>query len=131
MNIYPHEAGTRGRCDEWRATPGSVLFFHQPEAMHAEPYREPPPRGATEQFDAAIAKVTDERGKVYGHPADDFAKVAHMAQAIEDCADPRIKHALYMILVKVARLAETPDHVDSWIDVAGYARTGVMILDRK
>ena len=98
--------------------------------MNAEPYKEPP-RDATEQFDAAIAKVTDDRGEIYGHPADDFHKVAMMAKAIEGCADPRIKHALYMILVKVARLAETPSHVDSWIDIAGYARTGVMILDRR
>lgn len=85
---------------------------------------------ATEQFDAAIAKVTQERGAVYGHPADDFAKVATMAGAIKDCPDPLVKHALYMVLVKVARLAKTPDHVDSWIDIAGYARTGVMIVDR-
>lgn len=85
---------------------------------------------ATEQFDAAIGKVTQERGAVYGHPADDFAKVAQMAEGIRFCKDPRIKHALYMILVKVARLAETPDHVDSIVDIAGYARTIAMIVDR-
>jgi hypothetical protein len=24
---------------------------------------------------------------------------------------------------------ETPDHLDGWIDKAGYARTGVMVTD--
>lgn len=86
---------------------------------------------ATEQFDTAIGKVTQERGAIYSHPADDFGRVAQMAEAIKDCRDPLIKHALYMILVKVSRLANTPDHIDSWIDIAGYARTGVMVLDRK
>lgn len=82
------------------------------------------------QFDDAVQKVTQERGAVYGHPADDFMRVRQMAGGIQDCPDPRIKHALYMILVKVARLAETPNHIDSVIDIAGYARTIAMILDR-
>jgi hypothetical protein len=82
---------------------------------------------ALEQFDAATQKVTQDRGSIYGHPADDFARVVDMAEGIKDCKDPRIKHVLYMILVKVSRLAATPDHLDSWIDIAGYARTGVMV----
>ena len=85
---------------------------------------------ATEQFDAAAAKVNQERGALYGHPADDFGKVVQMAEAIASCRDPRIRHVLYMILVKIARLTASPGHIDSWIDVAGYARTGVMIVDQ-
>jgi hypothetical protein len=27
-------------------------------------------------------------------------------------------------LIKVARLRETPDHRDSWVDLAGYAAAG-------
>lgn len=84
-----------------------------------------------DQFDAATQSVTKERGAVYGHPADDFARVAQMAETIKDCPDPLIKHVLYMILVKVSRLAATPSHIDSLIDIAGYARTGAMVLERK
>jgi hypothetical protein len=32
--------------------------------------------------------------------------------------------AIFEIMVKVARLAETPDHFDSWTDIAGYAACG-------
>lgn len=84
-----------------------------------------------EQFDAAMQSVTTERGAVYGHPSDDFARVAKMAEAIKDCPDPLLRHVLYMILVKVSRLAKTPSHIDSLIDIAGYARTGAMVLERQ
>ena len=33
-------------------------------------------------------------------------------------------YPLAMILVKVARLAQNPDHLDSWVDIAGYAGLG-------
>jgi len=29
-----------------------------------------------------------------------------------------------MILTKIARLVESPDHYDSWKDIAGYAAVG-------
>lgn len=84
-----------------------------------------------EQFDDATKAVTSERGAVYGHPADDFARVNQMEQAIKGCPDPLIRHVLYMICVKVSRLASTPSHIDSLIDIAGYARTGAMVLERQ
>lgn len=35
-----------------------------------------------------------------------------------------------MICVKLARLIHSPDHVDSLVDIAGYARCACMIIDR-
>jgi hypothetical protein len=83
------------------------------------------------QFDAAVAKVTTDRGSVYGHPADDFAKATQIKAAVTSCADPLLRHVLDMIGVKMARLTTTPDHMDSWIDIAGYARCAAMVIDRK
>ncbi len=34
-------------------------------------------------------------------------------------------------LVKVARLCETPDHLDSWVDIAGYAGCGAEVSQDK
>jgi hypothetical protein len=85
----------------------------------------------TEQFDAALRDITDRRGSVYGHPVDDFAKVDLIKQAVADCPDAEIRHGLEMIGVKLARLAQTPDHTDSIIDIAGYARCLAMIVDEK
>jgi hypothetical protein len=81
------------------------------------------------QFNSAVVKVTDERGSVYGHPSIDFGRTARLKAVIAECQEPLARHALEMIAVKIARLIQTPDHVDSWIDIAGYARTGVMVTD--
>ena len=35
--------------------------------------------------------------------------------------------AIVMIQVKIARLQESPDHVDSWTDIAGYAALGAQL----
>lgn len=77
-------------------------------------------------------KITNrDRQEVYGHPADDFRKVAMMTEPIwSSHIDPRLKHALYMIQVKVARLLNTPDHIDSIVDIAGYANTYAMVLEK-
>lgn len=83
----------------------------------------------TQAFNAAINKVTDERGSVYGHPSIDFDRAARLKAVIAECADPLVRHTLEMIAVKIARLIQTPDHLDSFIDIAGYARCGVMVTD--
>lgn len=87
--------------------------------------------GPLAQFDDVTRKVTEERGAVYGHPSDDFAKVDKIKEAVAGCPDPIVRHGLEMIGVKLARLAATPDHLDSVIDIAGYARTIAMHLDRQ
>lgn len=84
---------------------------------------------ATEEFDRVTNIVNEERAQVYGHPFIDFRRVADLKMVIADCPDPRMRHVLDMIAVKIARLIETPDHVDSLVDIAGYARTGCMVID--
>lgn len=36
-----------------------------------------------------------------------------------------------MICVKIARLIQSPDHLDSWVDIAGYARVAVMAMPQE
>jgi hypothetical protein len=72
-----------------------------------------------------------DRQSVYGHPADDFAKIAALTVPIVNSnIDPRLKHALYMIQVKVARLLNSPEHQDSIVDIAGYANTYNMVVEK-
>lgn len=82
-----------------------------------------------QQFNAGIQRVTDQRGQVYGHPRLDFGRVDRLKSVVAECRHPLARHAMEMICVKMARLIETPDHLDSWLDIAGYARTGVMVTD--
>jgi hypothetical protein len=83
-------------------------------------------------FDQRLAAmVLKERMADYGHPADNFALGELLATPLSACKDPELRYALRAIQVKVARLVHSPDHFDSWLDIAGYARCALMILDRR
>lgn len=79
----------------------------------------------------ALDVVTGARRKAYGTPEQNFERIsylwqAHMAQKTTDRGTiTPTDVAIMMILMKVARLQETPDHGDSWVDIAGYAACGV------
>jgi len=84
-----------------------------------------------EEFDDDINKITQVRGEVYGHPAENFRAIRRLVEALPPFQDRRIQHMAEMICIKLCRISQTPDHVDSYVDIAGYARTGVMIIDRE
>jgi hypothetical protein len=82
------------------------------------------------------ARITSrDRQDVYGHPADDFAKTIGMLNALlaDHLAKPleRLHVPLILECVKLARLSKSLRHIDSWTDVAGYARTAEMVIDRE
>jgi hypothetical protein len=81
------------------------------------------------QFNSAINVVTDQRGAVYGHPKDDFSRVVRLKDVVAECQHPLARHVLEMLCVKIARLINCPDHVDSWVDIAGYSRTGIIVTE--
>tara|TARA_R110000823_G_scaffold231589_1_gene358254 strand:- start:266 stop:562 length:297 start_codon:yes stop_codon:yes gene_type:complete len=89
------------------------------------------PPSPLELFDKAIQTITQERGKDYGPPGPSFRHIMKMQRLVMVCPDPAVRHALNMIIVKIVRLAQTPDHMDSVIDIAGYARTIAMVLDEE
>jgi hypothetical protein len=73
--------------------------------------------------------VTGDRAKVYGPPSANFARIA----ALHACYLGLLPAghvlttqdvAIMAMLTKVARLIQTPDHRDSWVDLAGYAAAG-------
>lgn len=82
-----------------------------------------------DKFDAEIKTITERRGEVYGHPAKDFSIAADLMRHFDHVEPPALRHALRMICVKLARLATTPTHLDSYVDIVGYARTAVMVMD--
>ena len=87
------------------------------------------PKSLLEQFDAAYANVTLDRREIYGAPEETYRRIATLRSVVDECRDPQIREILAMVVTKVARLVQTPDHLDSWVDVAGYARCGVMLLN--
>lgn len=86
-------------------------------------------------LEKAIAAVAD-RGLNYGKPEDNFRRIArlwnaHLVNRHSDKAGgdtvtalPKLDEidvALMMALMKIARLDNDPTHLDSIVDLAGYA----------
>jgi hypothetical protein len=80
------------------------------------------------QFDDQVGvsvgrRLTDERGRVYGHPRTNFARIALIWEAVLGVGVSPEQVGLCLLGVKLARLVETPDDPDSIADLAGYAAT--------
>ena len=87
----------------------------------------------------ALTIVQGARRKAYGSPEDNFKVIADLWNAyMKKRASRRGSSELsptdvacMMVLMKVARLAETPEHRDSWVDIAGYAACGIRCATSK
>ena len=64
------------------------------------------------------------RGKTYGAVRSNHERIAAMWSVTVGKKVTPEQVAMMMVQVKLARLMETPDHTDSWVDIAGYAWTG-------
>lgn len=82
----------------------------------------------TKQFDEALQKVNQQRQENFGHPFDGFMQAQEMMAVVASCPNVQVRHALQMICVKMSRLIHEPSHLDSLIDIAGYARAATMCL---
>lgn len=82
--------------------------------------------------DEAVAIVGGARRSAYGRPEDNFERIARFWKAyFENTGRPVDLTAAdvspMMRLMKEARLCETPDHRDSFVDLVGYTLTGAEI----
>ena len=83
--------------------------------------------------DEAKRIVSGARRSAYGPPESNFERIAKFWQAyFENTGRPGAALVAedvspLMRLMKEARLCETPDHRDSFVDLVGYALTGAEI----
>ena len=89
--------------------------------------------GRGDILDKARACVCQDRNREYGEPEDGFRLIAALWEPVirESCVSPGADVsvnpetvALLMALLKAARAVQNPGHLDSWIDMAGYAACG-------
>ena len=76
-------------------------------------------------LEKALGLIYTDRGEEYGHPADDFARIAdywttYLGDRLAGDIEPRDVAAM-MVLLKMGRLSYNLRHEDSWVDIAGYA----------
>jgi hypothetical protein len=72
------------------------------------------------------ARVVEQRGKHYGDVRQNLGRIAARWSLVVGVPVTPEQVAVMMIDLKLARLAESPHHADSILDVAGYAE----LLDR-
>lgn len=73
-------------------------------------------------LEEAAAIVDGERRKLYGPPGEEFPRIAAMWSAILGVPITAQQVCLCTMAGKLIRLAATPSHRDSLVDVCGYAR---------
>lgn len=83
-----------------------------------------------ELLDAAKVAVSD-RGEAYGGIWQNHERIAVMWTALLGINIEPEQVAMMMAAVKLARLATSPGHQDSWVDLAGYAATGSECLHER
>lgn len=85
-----------------------------------------------------IEDTLADRQKSYGHPYDNFQVADQLHQDIskhfpdtgEEEFDRCLRQYLFYLASKLARLAKSPKHRDSYHDIGGYSRCMEMVLDR-
>lgn len=68
--------------------------------------------------------IDGERDRVYGSAKENFTTIGKLWEPIAHVELSPVQVALMMNQLKVARLINTPDHPDSWVDAAGYIALG-------
>lgn len=67
-----------------------------------------------------VMATIEARGEIYGPPHKDFERTAKLWSAYLGVEVRPEQVTACMMLLKISRLAETPDHDDSLLDIAGY-----------
>ncbi len=91
----------------------------------------------------ATDAVSGERMKSYGAPDENYKRIAGLWNSYlfpksgtwSGLSERRkevneVDAVILMILTKVARLMESPDHEDTWKDIAGYAAVGWAVSEK-
>jgi hypothetical protein len=78
-------------------------------------------------LDTAKSLVSGQRATDYGDAKESFTRIAAIWTAILDTPITAGQAALMLAGLKMARLVQTIDHEDSWVDLAGYAALGAEV----
>lgn len=73
--------------------------------------------------------IYSDRQQDYGPAKENFQNIADLWSVILGTSVTADQVAMCMIQVKVARLIRSPDHEDSWVDIAGYVGCKQKMID--
>lgn len=91
-----------------------------------------------EVLDLAGKAVLKDRANNYGQPEKSFDSIASLWNSWLIARHGLLDHviepfdvAIMLTLLKVARIANSPQHLDSWVDIAGYAACGAEVANER
>lgn len=80
----------------------------------------------------AATLITGDRQDDYGDAQESFNRIAQMWSAYLGCTVVSTDVANMMVLLKVCRTVSSPEKLDSYVDMAGYAAlAGEMATDKE
>ena len=106
-----------------------TLSLLEKKAADARPKPEPWTRKRV--LSEAEKCVCGHREQDYGTPEDSFSRIAEFWATYKGVEFGPVDVAIMMALLKVARIAETPQHMDSWVDGCGYFACGGEIAGKE
>lgn len=99
-----------------------ILSLLEKKSADARPKQEPWTRKRV--LREAEKCVCGQREQDYGAPEDSFSRIAEFWVTYKGVEFSPVDVAIMMALLKIARISESPQHMDSWVDLAGYAACG-------
>lgn len=72
-----------------------------------------------------------QRGETYGDPTDSMRHHAEFFSRVLGQEVPPERAAMLLAALKLSRLSYDPEHLDSWMDLAGYALIGAMLCGHR
>lgn len=120
-------------CKDKLLNESRKLILSLLEKQNADATQEPEPWTRRRVLSEAEKCVCGQREQDYGTQEDSFQKIgtfwtSYLNYAVKiDAKDV----AAMMALLKIARISENPQHMDSWVDLAGYAACGGEIAGKE
>ena len=87
------------------------------------------PMKKADVLEKAKELITGDRQQKYGDPKVNFKRIIDGWQLILGHEVTQAQLVQMMVWTKIARLQEDPKHMDSWVDIAGYAACGGEVVD--
>ena len=111
----------------------NLILSERITVKKAEKEPKPEPWTRKRVLSEAERCVCGQRAQDYGTPEDSFEMIGKLWTVYLDYATKIDAHdvAAMMALLKIARIAENPQHMDSWVDLAGYAACGGEITGKE
>lgn len=124
-------------CEYYKAVYDPKIYKLVPIGEESETCKEAEPWTRQRVMKEAEKCVCGNREQDYGTPEDSFGRIAALWTAymsnnsIADTVFSASDVSIMLALLKIARLANNPEHMDSWVDLAGYAACGGEIAGRE